>query len=1493
MSPNDIKIQIDQYLQGEQREDAKFNALNIWLSRYFLSDLSTLVQGETSIVDDEVIGRISAGPGTFILYHQSNEISIDLRFYEETGELHCAANLSFPGNYRFLHSFQIFENSNAPLNQVELTDSVLFFDSKDLSKMHFEGKVLPNALFTRINWLMGDGVHIGGEIILEERAGINYPTMHLEGAALQFEGFSGFSLDFELRLRSLLSLDPEFVEESSEVEGTVYLQEQVEFVTEFRKGNTVMPVILPIYGPEQYLMSFYLDLGKDRPQLNGVNDLSGFNSDDPANNQVSDYFIPELSLGAANLSLKNMSAVLDPVGQRLLSIDFGLRLGLSWEIIPDVLKLEQIDASFTISNPTNVELRQSSVTLTALMEIAGVFIEVSVALPDKSMEGRLAEDSVIDLVSVMEHFVGEVNLPSEDSLQVYDLEFYANPRQNNTDYGLEAKVSGQITLLENLLLTDLFFSMTYTGGQFEEIRLGGTFLIQFSSDQSSSFYLSANYAQEGGWTFNGGSTVGETFSILDMFNWVGSNFGVSSHLPQLLNGLAVSNISISFNTETRDFECSLVVALPLGTKTLATEITIQLTHNNNQYTRHISGLIRIGDMVFQLQLNEVESEGNTTSTLLGTYQNAAGKDENIGDLVELITGETGVDITFRLKDALLASHKKGDNSKLLFGLDLNGGLDLSNLPLIGTKFLSGTSLRMVMQPVLSKDFDEEALNAIRPLVPAGGFQLPQTVVNGLGVNFQLFIGDQPITLFFDDIFAGDTGESTEDRIKSTIDQPNANSDTNPQVHDGSAVPPANSQSIKWFTIQKALGPVHFTRVGIQFHNNEFYFLLDASIHTNHLTISLDGLFASSALNPLEPHFGLHGLGIDYKKDGVEIGGALLKEPDTGTYDGSAIIHTADFSLSALGSYGDYQGHPSLFVYAFSDTLIGGPPFFFVTGLAAGFGYNRRLLLPEVDQVTTFPLVEEALGTRDVGEDITSEVRNLHDHIPPAIGESFLAVGVRFTSFKIIDSFALLTATLGNEFELDVVGLSTLIIPVSETGSVPLAVVKMPLRAVYNPGRGFLKVRAILTKSYVLSHKCKITGGFAFSSWFKDGSQGEKSGDFVLSMGGYHPKFKKPAHYPKVAPLKFNWDVSHEVKVKGDLYFALTPSMAMAGGHLKATWDSGPISAWFEIGADFLISWKPYFYEASAYVSVGVAYTYHFFGTHHISTHVGADVDLWGPDFSGKAHVHLWIVTFDIKFGAGSSREPKALDWSNFKGSFLPATDKWLNVSVAKGLIREMPLEGGEANAIVNPKNQETISIVNPKRVVIQTHAEVPITAASYGGETFDHDQVNIGSMKITDGIVSTHSITVKKETTDVTTEFTIHPIKKQVPAALWGTSFKQSHGTLRDKSLIDDACVGFSIEGNEPKPSTESHNVASCKLLNEDEYFIDETYRIDDSETPVQEGEVEDEWLSTEGNRTAVETSLETKATERNEFFKTLGFDQDYFPNKELAEEFIITTVQA
>ena len=312
---------------------------------------------------------------------------------------------------------------------------------------------------------------------------------------------------------------------------------------------------------------------------------------------------------------------------------------------------------------------------------------------------------------------------------------------------------------------------------------------------------------------------------------------------------------------------------------------------------------------------------------------------------------------------------------------------------------------------------------------------------------------------------------------------------------------------------------------------------------------------------------------------------------------------------------------------------------------------------------------------------------------------------------MIESFALLVVKFGGRLDFDLLGLSTLVSPPAEAGKsvTPVAKATLALKATFIPDEGFLSVQAQLTSdSYILSQACHLTGGFAFFSWFKDSADGKiKAGDFVLTLGGYHPKYVVPDHYPRVPALGINWQVNqpgdpYELSIKGDAYFALTPQALMAGGHLEVLWHMDNLRAWLKAGADFLIYWKPYHYDATMYVESGASHSFDAFGSHTITLDLGADLHLWGPDFAGTAELHCCVFSVKIEFGAQASQLPSPIGWEPFKKSFLPSDDQVCTVAVQGGLIRQIEEDGKQR------------WIVNPKDLVFVTNSVIPSNQASVG-----------------------------------------------------------------------------------------------------------------------------------------------------------------------------------
>jgi len=177
--------------------------------------------------------------------------------------------------------------------------------------------------------------------------------------------------------------------------------------------------------------------------------------------------------------------------------------------------------------------------------------------------------------------------------------------------------------------------------------------------------------------------------------------------------------------------------------------------------------------------------------------------------------------------------------------------------------------------------------------------------------------------------------------------------------------------------------------------------------------------------------------------------------------------------------------------------------------------------------------------------------------------------------------------------------------------------ELDMIAEINFNEGCFRTEAALAPtSFLLVPWCRLQGGFGIAYWF---GASPFAGDWVFSIGGYHPAFSTPSHYPTPARVAINCKVGNNVQIQGASYFAITPSFAMAGASFHASLSVGPVKAYLDAGFDSLINFHPLHYVADMHVSVGVRYDMDVWFIHtHIETHVGAELHIEGPEFGGKA-----------------------------------------------------------------------------------------------------------------------------------------------------------------------------------------------------------------------------------------------------------------------------------
>lgn len=732
---------------------------------------------------------------------------------------------------------------------------------------------------------------------------------------------------------------------------------------------------------------------------------------------------------------------------------------------------------------------------------------------------------------------------------------------------------------------------------------------------------------------------------------------------------------------------------------------------------------------------------------------------------------------------LLTAKNEHNESGLVFSVHAPDGIKLPQIPIIEDALTYQIeSFRIVLS---TADFDP---------APAGVTGLPARITKGVGIEVPLALSFLGKSQTFDLEVNSSARQSGEDENNETPALRSA-------LRAASSTP---ENKTKWFKINQTIGPLTLHRIGLTFENPQLWVLFDASATLAVLTVELDGLGLAfspqkllgedKALALVPENLKLAGLSIAFEEGPVSIqGGLISKGPNN--FEGGAIIKLNDFGLTAVAAYSKQENEDaSFYLYAVLNAMLGGPPFFFVEGLAAGIGINRKIHVPAIDKISTFSLVSEAMNASE--DSFSERIERLEEDLVPNPDSVFFAAGVKFSTFNLIHSFVLLILGIGEQIELDLVGYSALTMPKPEPGSKkkidPVAEVRLMIHAAFRPDAGILKVEARLDSdhSYLLSRKCKLQGGFAFYAWFEADHpepEGGQPGDFVLTLGGYHPHFRAESYYPQVPRLGFHWQVDDHMLFKGEFYFALTPRALMLGGLLSGNWKMDHFEAGFHLGLNMLIQWQPFHYEGGAELSIRAAYRD---GLFQVELELSTKIEIWGPEFGGTAHLKILLLEVDVDFGEARVTKPAKLHWPEFAAAFLSPVieDKTtvteaLSASIVRGLVSK------------EDRGAHFIGLADPSNLELVIESQVPFTTGTLNNkqlESTNGKKVNTGI-----GIAPMERTKITSELNVIVTHegqpveyFQFESVLKNAPAALWGPS---KDTNLNDDATVDNCQFGYRL----------------------------------------------------------------------------------------------------
>lgn len=1160
------------------------------------------------------------------------------------------------------------------------------------------------------------------------------------------------------------------------------------------------------------------------------------------------YYLPsEFTNTLKSLKVKGLTLV--EVDNDGFQLDFEVVWTQPWNI-KNTVTINNPSVGFSISKPPapgklSVSALLSSGNIT--FNKAELNLQLTAKIPSFILTAELSSAAKANGGSHQQlatQYLGDLKKPKAARITVEDIKFTAAPYVSN--YSLHLAVDNVLDIHDKLRVKKFQADINYRGGVTGGYSILAYTDIEIGFDKKPlDITLSAEYKKEKAGSTNGGASswkfsgnVGHPISVADALADIENLFGAQNpyNVPAFLNKIVIEKLGFTFNGATsststeKEYTFTLEVKFPVNEKELDLSIYVKYGEKDTRKSLELSGALTIGGRAFTIDFKKTSDtkQPAASMTILEALYNS--KSDKI-DLTRLLAGAVGdssledtlPDVQISLEEVLFALiNEGGAANKYLFGVTLGLELDMSKLPLVGSLFKPSQGVKDIRILYATQHL---MLNEVQALNSGGKINLPEST--GRGTNGSapsaMAPADPKTTVILSKGLsvianADFTGSSPKGlalpfgKKQSTGGKAVASSPYKPQTPASVTGQPANlpsAQRITWLDIGATLGPFTLQRIGAAYKKGALELLMTSSFRLGILNFSLDGLGVK--VNPFPPKSSdpgdilksispeLLGMEADLQKGPLSISGGFLR--DDKNYYGEVSVMAGPLSFMAIGGYSDTDP-ASFFIYVSLDAPLGGPPFFIVTGLAGGFGVNRRLELPTIDTVTTYPLLPHNAPPQgnSPSSTLNSVIPQLARIFQPKPGEYWIAAGVQFTSFEMIDAFVLVSVSFGVDFQLGLLGQATMNFP--KYDPVPLAFVQLDLVASLTPATGLLSVEGRLAPNcYVLNPLVKISGGFAFLVWFN----GPHKGDFVVSLGGYHPAFKKPSNYPSVPRLQITYGIG-PFAITGQLYFALTPSMMMAGMAVSATWSSGPVSLWFDAGVDFLLGWAPFHYLGDAYLRIGANVDLALFS---ITVHVGAEIQMWGPQFGGKAEVDLDVVSVTIHFGADKN-PPPPVGWQKFKTKFLPkgADKKGLEVvkgAVSKGMLAE---KKGDFDWILDPDhfmirassvipaNQAKLNSSSLEESVAHTEiTEADVSAETKQWETRLHigpmDQQNIQSLfHMT--LEEWNESNVKYEAFG---DLKLDPIIGASPQALWGPfrDASDKNPNNPEGQLIQNTLQGFHI----------------------------------------------------------------------------------------------------
>jgi hypothetical protein len=357
------------------------------------------------------------------------------------------------------------------------------------------------------------------------------------------------------------------------------------------------------------------------------------------------------------------------------------------------------------------------------------------------------------------------------------------------------------------------------------------------------------------------------------------------------------------------------------------------------------------------------------------------------------------------------------------------------------------------------------------------------------------------------------------------------------------------------------------------------------------------------------------------------GGYLDFDPDKHRYAGVLTLNFLDIELTAIGLIdtrlpNNQQGFSMLL----SINVLFNPVYqlaygFTLNGVGGLLGIHRTMKVQALQERVRSGAINSVMFPRNVIENAPKIISDLREIFPPQKGHfvvaPFLKIGWGTPTIVEVD-LGILAETPFKK-RLILLGSVGIFLPSKEIAK-RLVELHIDIFGDFNFAESYVLIEGRLRDSQVVG--IPLSGGFAFVlDW-------GKQPQFLLSVGGYHPRYKKPARFPAIPRLTALVKKGDSIRLACQYYQAITSNSFQIGFSADLTVQKGRAKAIGHLGFNALLQFDPFRFETDIRISVLVSY--------RGRTFAGVDLyfELSGPEpwrAVGYAKIKVLFFSLEIQF----------------------------------------------------------------------------------------------------------------------------------------------------------------------------------------------------------------------------------------------------------------------